>query len=260
MVFFKRLSRSRSNSQSYVDSYDSRHDSKASYDAGDPTSAHKFHSPTDLDPPDHDQGVPIRQGNTAPQLADPLSKDTGEISMYARRDRPTEISSQDRYHGNQFGSPPSAGSGRGMNGFSGAGAGSGGFGGEPTSATKHEPAPDLLLQAFNQAIRPYSDKIENLEGEIADLKAYIDALERQRTEVHGWIDKRGLRPGEYKRCQNAGHCNRALTRIHRRATEHRSNHGFGITCLLAYARCSNAERPTRPQDHHRQFRPPPPSR
>ncbi|EME44048.1 hypothetical protein DOTSEDRAFT_111860, partial [Dothistroma septosporum NZE10] len=55
-------------------------------------------------------------------------------------------------------------------------------------------APDLLLQAFNQAIRPYSDKIENLEGEIADLKAYIDALERQRGEVHAWIDKRGLRP------------------------------------------------------------------
>ena len=44
--------------------------------------------------------------------------------------------------------------------------------------------------------RPYTDKVENLESEIADLRAYIDQLESQRSDVHAWIDKRGLRPGK----------------------------------------------------------------
>jgi peptidoglycan hydrolase CwlO-like protein len=62
--------------------------------------------------------------------------------------------------------------------------------------SQHEPAPDLLLQAFNQALRPYNEKVENLENEIHDLKAYIDQLEAQQRDVHTWIDKRGLRPGK----------------------------------------------------------------
>ena len=191
MVFFKRLSRSRSNSQSYVDSYDSRHDSKtnsASYDDKYAV-APQVQSPTDLE---HDQGVPIRSASNAaaPQLGDPLSKETTQSQdMYTRRDRPTEVSSQDRYQYRD----QSTGRQNMSNGY-----GAGGYDSVPGSAHKTETAgaPDLLLQAFNQAIRPYSDKIENLEGEIADLKAYIDALERQRGEVHAWIDKRGLRPGE----------------------------------------------------------------
>ncbi|KAK4499142.1 hypothetical protein PRZ48_009654 [Zasmidium cellare] len=199
MVFFKRLSRSRSNSQSYVDrdnSYDSRHDSKtnsASYD-DKYNNAPVVQSPTDLD---HDQALPVsRQSNTAPQLGDPLGKETGAgaDAMYARRDRPTEVGSQDRYHSNSY--PPQQRSGGNMsNGYSASMGGSQGYPDAPPSASlKAEPAPDLLLQAFNQAIRPYSDKIETLENEISDLKAYIDALERQRTDVHAWIDKRGLRP------------------------------------------------------------------
>jgi hypothetical protein len=118
--------------------------------------------------------------------------------MYSRRERPVEVSQQqfganpDHVNGSQYTSGRAPGSSSG---------GLAGLGGYPGSGnafdhSKSEPAPDLLLQAFNQAIRPYSDKIDNLEGEIADLKAYIDALERQRTEVHAWIDKRGLRPGE----------------------------------------------------------------
>lgn len=194
MVFFKRLSRSRSNSQSYVDSYDSRHDSKtnsASYDDKYAV-APQVQSPTDLE---HDQGVPIRSASNAapPQLADPVPKDTSQSQdMYARRDRPTEVSSQDRYQYRD----QSTGRQNMSNGY-GASAG-GGYDSAPSSAHKTGTAgaPDLLLQAFNQAIRPYSDKIENLEGEVADLKAYIDALERQRGEVHAWIDKRGLRPGK----------------------------------------------------------------
>ncbi len=66
----------------------------------------------------------------------------------------------------------------------------------PLSSAKAEPMPDLLARAFNEAVRPYTDKIEQLEGEIADLRAWVEQLELQRTEVHSWIDKRGLRPGE----------------------------------------------------------------
>jgi hypothetical protein len=62
---------------------------------------------------------------------------------------------------------------------------------------KVEAAPDLLTRAFNEAVRPFSDKIENLEGQVADLQAWVEQLEQQRAEVHSWIDKRGLRPGQW---------------------------------------------------------------
>ena len=62
--------------------------------------------------------------------------------------------------------------------------------------------PDLLLQAFNQALRPHMDRVDGLEAEIADLRAYIDQLEQQRGDVHAWIDKRGLRPGKLAPNQN----------------------------------------------------------
>lgn len=65
----------------------------------------------------------------------------------------------------------------------------------PAMGGQPEPMPDLLAQAFNQAIRPYTEKIEQLETQLADMQAWIDQLEQQRAEVHGWIDKRGLRPG-----------------------------------------------------------------
>ena len=64
-----------------------------------------------------------------------------------------------------------------------------------TAAAPSAAMPDLLAQAFNQAIRPYTEKIEQLESQLTDMQAWIDQLEQQRAEVHGWIDKRGLRPG-----------------------------------------------------------------
>lgn len=71
--------------------------------------------------------------------------------------------------------------------------------GQPTpplsSGMKAEPMPDLLTQAFNQAVRPYTEKIEQLESQLADMQAWVEQLEQQRAEVHSWIDKRGLRPG-----------------------------------------------------------------
>jgi hypothetical protein len=63
------------------------------------------------------------------------------------------------------------------------------------SGVKQESAPDLLTRAFNEAVRPYTDKIEALEQQLADMQGYVEALERERVEMHGWIDKRGLRPG-----------------------------------------------------------------
>lgn len=64
----------------------------------------------------------------------------------------------------------------------------------PVSA-KSEAAPDLLMRAFNEALRPHQEKVEQLEAQLADLQAYVDSLEQQRSEMYSWIDKRGLRPG-----------------------------------------------------------------
>ncbi|KAJ8116391.1 hypothetical protein OPT61_g2160 [Boeremia exigua] len=64
----------------------------------------------------------------------------------------------------------------------------------PAAPLKAEPMPDLLAAAFNQAVRPYTEKIEQLESQLADMQAWVDQLEAQRAEVHSWIDKRGLRP------------------------------------------------------------------
>ncbi|KAF2152044.1 hypothetical protein K461DRAFT_227531 [Myriangium duriaei CBS 260.36] len=65
----------------------------------------------------------------------------------------------------------------------------------PSSYGKNsEAAPDLLTRAFNEAIRPYTSKLDEMEAELADLRAYVEQLESQRREVHAWIDKRGLRP------------------------------------------------------------------
>lgn len=57
------------------------------------------------------------------------------------------------------------------------------------------PMPDLLTAAFNQAVQPYVEKIEQLESQLQEMQQWVDQLESQRAEVHGWIDKRGLRPG-----------------------------------------------------------------
>lgn len=66
---------------------------------------------------------------------------------------------------------------------------------ENSLAAKVEQTPDLLTRAFNEAVRPYTDKIEHLEAQVADLQGWVDQLEQQRNEFYSWIDKRGLRPG-----------------------------------------------------------------
>ena len=198
-MFFKRLSRSRSNSQSYVDGYDSRHDSKTnsqSYDDARAFAADKYGG----DNGNHnnaDRGLDSRQSDQqAPQLNDPIGKDTG-TGMYPRQGQPTEVVSPQSM-GGAYASPPMSAGGPRRDGSGGL---SNGYGsGAPpqrTSGQNMDAAPDLLMQAFNTALRPYHDKVDTLETEVADLRAYIDRLEQQQADVHAWIDKRGLRPGMF---------------------------------------------------------------
>lgn len=186
-MFFKRLSRSRSNSQSYVDNYNSPHDSKTNSQSYDDK-----YSPIDQRPASSHQpnsGALVSNPN---QAQNNQNKDTG---MYP-------IQTQDNYQ-----TPPLSSSGnRPMtNGYNSMGGGSmsggmsGGMGGQVRNSTdiKNEAAPDLLTRAFNEAVRPYTTKLEEMENEIDSLRMYIEQLEGHRNEVHAWIDKRGLRPGKY---------------------------------------------------------------
>ncbi|KAK5107352.1 hypothetical protein LTR62_001368 [Meristemomyces frigidus] len=185
---FKRLSRSRSNSQSYVDNQynnnNSPHDSKynsASYDDGR-VSEDKYNVSGD-----RDEQQPISSRQATNQTDGANAKET---SMYARQTQPTEVGGG-QYNNQSVSAGGLQGRQQQSNGYASYESGMN------TSASKpvaHEPAPDLLYQAFNQALRPYTDKVETLESEIADLRAYIDQLESQRGDVHAWIDKRGLRP------------------------------------------------------------------
>lgn len=65
----------------------------------------------------------------------------------------------------------------------------------PNAPVKQFAAPDLLTLAFNEAIRPHTEKIELLERQLAEMQIYVDQLEQHRLDIHNWIDKRGLRPG-----------------------------------------------------------------
>ena len=60
----------------------------------------------------------------------------------------------------------------------------------------YEPAPDPLTKAFNEALRPYQDQIEDLKAEVEEKNYQIEKLEDERADMHAWIDKRGLRAGK----------------------------------------------------------------
>ena len=62
--------------------------------------------------------------------------------------------------------------------------------------TNMEPAPDPLTKAFNEALRPYQDQIEDLRAELEEKTYQLERLEDERADMHAWIDKRGLRAGE----------------------------------------------------------------
>ncbi|THY01462.1 hypothetical protein D6D03_05785 [Aureobasidium pullulans] len=160
-MFFKRLSRSRSNSQSYIDNNYSPHDSKTAYDD-------EYDNRPDSARAPPTKSASLKEGMFAQQQQQPQPMDS-------------------------FNTPPMSRSGPQpmANGFGGPGPGKPGTG---APSIQPEPMPDLLTRAFNEAVRPYTNRVEELENEVADLKAWVEQLEAQRREVHAWIDKRGLRP------------------------------------------------------------------
>lgn len=165
-MFFKRLSRSRSNSQSYIDNSYSPHDSKGPSDSFDD----KYRDDV------YDQRPDSSRAPDGPIRAN---------SMFASQ-------AQD-----QYATPPLSSSGNRpmMNGYNGGSVSNPAISkSQPSGPT--EAMPDLLTRAFNEAVRPYTTKLEEMENEVADLRAHIEQLEAQRREVHAWIDKRGLRPGK----------------------------------------------------------------
>ncbi|KAI9695480.1 MAG: hypothetical protein M1820_008582 [Bogoriella megaspora] len=184
MSFFKRLSRSRTNSQSYVEDYDSPNSPKYSSHRADskydgPPSSHQSYN----NPSAHFDGQAV-QSPTDPSLAK-------EVDMYQRQPGPRD----------SYGPPPGSRGNSMANGMAPGQTASGApqmaaHSSFDTSAnpSKMEPAPDLLTRAFNEAMRPYNDKIEQLENQLADLSSWVEQLELQQKEVHSWIDKRGLRP------------------------------------------------------------------
>lgn len=171
-MFFKRLSRG-SRSNSYVDDY-----------PDSPREKHTFH--------DSPRQSTSQHNTIAGQPTPPLSSyDNKEPTGMYRTSQPP----QDPYLQQQFQQQHQQQQRTLSNGV----------GGHPRTSSlpmdpaplsaKAEAAPDLLMRAFNEALRPYQDKVEQLEGQLADLQAYVDQLEQQRSEMYGWIDKRGLRPG-----------------------------------------------------------------
>lgn len=71
-----------------------------------------------------------------------------------------------------------------------------------------EPTPDPLTRAFNDAIKPYLERINLLQGDVDEANnrinllkndldnanAHVNRLENEKASFHNWIDKRGLRP------------------------------------------------------------------
>ena len=57
-----------------------------------------------------------------------------------------------------------------------------------------EPAPDMLTRAFNESLKPYTERISLLQQDLDAANAEINKLESEKAALHNWIDKRGLRP------------------------------------------------------------------
>jgi len=169
-MFFKRLSRSRSNSRSYADEQPTTDGKAGSYDE------HMDYSTR----PDSSQ-----QSNSGFNNNNHTQKQNGQL--YSPHD-----SAHQEYHS----APLSRSSQQNMpNTYTQPSSRAGSVGGD--FGKPGEGPTDLLTRAFNEAIRPYTSKIEEMEVELAEMRAYTEQLESQRKEVHAWIDKRGLRPGIY---------------------------------------------------------------
>ena len=62
------------------------------------------------------------------------------------------------------------------------------------AASPMAPAPDPLTRAFNEALKPFNEKISLLQADLDVANAQVHALEAEKAALHNWIDKRGLRP------------------------------------------------------------------
>jgi len=195
MSFFKRLSRgSRSNSYSYADDgYDSPKSDRFDNNNNNRDARYEGARPDSSGRPNESQH------NRQQDLSSPTGAPGGESrDMYASRSAP-----KDGYQDAHYSSPQGGSSGGGgyANGMShsamptGMNSNTVGGGGRGNNAVKSEPMPDLLQQAFQQAVLPYQSKIEEMEGQMQDMQAWVEQLEQERREMHAWIDKRGLRPG-----------------------------------------------------------------
>ncbi|KAF2403393.1 hypothetical protein EJ06DRAFT_546662 [Trichodelitschia bisporula] len=167
-MFFKRLSRG-SRSNSYIEDF-----------ADDNSPSRSPHAP--LDSP----RASNHQHNTLPDRG---ISDRGIPSTPTTKDAPP-FDSKEMYSRSQPPADPYARAAH-TNGMS---HGSRNSMAVDPAPSKAEGAPDMLLRAWAETLRPYTDKIEQLENQVADLQNFIDQLEHQRGEVHSWIDKRGLRP------------------------------------------------------------------
>jgi hypothetical protein len=163
---FKRLSKG-SRSNSYHEDFDRERPRSQDYDAA-----------RDSPPQSTSQHNSFGQSATAPAPVSPLRekrdmypRSAGPQDPYAQRGVPAN-GANSRQNSAAFDATPAA-----MNG-------------------KVEQMPDLLTRAFNEAVRPYTDKIDLLESQMADLQAWVETLEQQRNEMYAWVDKRGLRPGK----------------------------------------------------------------
>lgn len=56
---------------------------------------------------------------------------------------------------------------------------------------------DLFTHAFNQAISPYTSRIEELEAQHEEFREALANADAQQADIFKWIDLRGLRPCEY---------------------------------------------------------------
>ena len=180
-MFFKRLSRS-SRSNSYVDD---------GYDDASPQSpsANAKFDRYDARPDSRRQSQSQHNVHSKQNLGNQISPPGSSGNMWHNQ-HPDPYASQGIMPGSRGVSGTQMVNGMGHNAMPMDGPAA-----TPTASSKFEPMPDSLTRAFNEAVRPHTDKIEQLEADLQDLRAYVETLEIERRDVHAWIDKRGLRPG-----------------------------------------------------------------
>lgn len=196
--FLKRLSRSRGNSASYVeDSYQRSSTSPTTGPGQRPPSS--YHSPAQFRGDETAGDADLSATLTSPinDPGPPTSKDPmypssggGGGGYAAARTQPLQTNGMRASRGQS-----SAGDSGYVDGPTSPGLTKEAMYDRPPQSAGGGAPPDLLTRAFNEAIRPYTEKIEQLEGEMADLQEYVRSQEQQRMEIFAWIDKRGLRPG-----------------------------------------------------------------